>query len=519
MTTGSLPQALLRLRSRSPVVRYAAPVALMVLSVAVAVSVGHAELGDEILTPAVLFAAWYGGIGPGLVTVAIASLSISYFFTEPLYSLSVATEEDWAFLAVYTVSVVLVAWLTAIQQRTTDALLVARDELTARMHDLRAANADLRTEIAERERMAVEVRKQASLLDLTHDGIYVRDGGDVTTYWNRGATELYGWTSEEACGRSSHAMLRTVFPIPKSAIEAELYRTGRWEGELVQTTRDGARVIVTSRWSLQTDAEGRPVGILETNSDVTARRRADEMRDEARAALARVTRVTTLGEITASIAHEVNQPLAAVVMNGNACRRWLALDPPDLAEAREAAERVVRDGTRAAQVIARVRALLHGGAPEKQPLSLNEVVGEALAFTRGEIDRQGVTLRVALRDGLPMVSGDRVQLQQVLVNVVLNGIEAMAEVPESQRLLEIASQDDGAGGVRVAVSDRGKGLDPASAAQLFEPFFSTKPGGLGLGLAISRSIVEAHGGRIAATPNEGAGATIAITLPGGNGDA
>jgi len=240
---------------------------------------------------------------------------------------------------------------------------------------------------------------------------------------------------------------------------------------------------------------------------------AAETLGAARAELTRVTRVTMLGEVTASIAHEINQPLAAVVMNGNACRRWLALDPPDLDEARAAAQRIVSDATRAGEVIARVRALARREAPQRATLDANDVIREALAFTRGEIERHGATAAEELTEGLPPISGDRVQLQQVLVNLILNALDAMDGVTGRPRVLTIRSERADSGDVAIAVKDSGKGIDPSHLARIFEPFYSTKASGLGMGLAISRSIVEQHGGKIRAASNDGAGVTMRLTLP------
>src|SRR6185503_18594850 len=202
------------------------------------------------------------------------------------------------------------------------------------------------------------LREQAALLDLTHDTVFVRDEHDLITYWNRGAEELYGWTKAEAVGTVSHARMRTVFPAPLDEIMAELTRTGRWEGELVHTRRDGTTVVVASRWSLRRSTQGRVLAILETNNDITERKRAEEALDRARTELAHVTRVTTLGELAASIAHEINQPLAAIGADANACLHWLAADRPNLDSVREALTAIVKDGDRAGAVITRIRALL-----------------------------------------------------------------------------------------------------------------------------------------------------------------
>jgi PAS domain S-box-containing protein len=246
--------------------------------------------------------------------------------------------------------------------------------------------------------------------------------------------------------------------------------------------------------------------------DITDRKRAEDDLREVQAELAHVARVTTMGEMAASIAHEVNQPLSGVVINGNACLRWMAGDPPNMTEAREAVQRIIRDGKRASEVIARIRNLSRKSSVEKEPLDLNETIAEVVAFTQGEVRRARATLRTHLASDLPRVVGDRVQLQQVVLNLVLNGLEAMGAVADRPRELVIETKREDAEHVRVAVCDVGVGLDPESIHRLFDAFYTTKGGGMGMGLSISRSIVENHGGRLWAVPNEGPGATFLFTV-------
>jgi C4-dicarboxylate-specific signal transduction histidine kinase len=247
--------------------------------------------------------------------------------------------------------------------------------------------------------------------------------------------------------------------------------------------------------------------------EMAERRRAEEACNKAHADLARVTRITTMGELAASIAHEVNQPLAAVVINANTCVRWLAGDSPNIAEAREAASRIVRDGTRAGEVISRIRALVTKTATSKERLDINEAIGEVVALARSEVQRNGVTLGMKLADGLSPVLGDRVQLQQVLLNLVMNGVEAMSTVGERLRELVITTHDGEGDDVRVAVKDSGTGLDAQSMERIFDAFYTTKSRGMGMGLSISRSIVQNHGGRLWALANDGPGTTFQFTLP------
>ena len=254
----------------------------------------------------------------------------------------------------------------------------------------------------------------------------------------------------------------------------------------------------------------------ELRKEILERKSAEEALRKAQADLAHVTRVMTLAELTASIAHEVNQPLAGVVTNGNASLRWLARDPPDLEEARECLRRIIRDGNRAGDVIARLRALVKKSAPSKAPLDLSDIIHEVLAMIDPEARRHRVSVRTDLAAGLPPVRGDRVQVQQVLLNLVMNAIDAMQAVAERPRALLIRAQPHAAGHVLVAVRDSGSGLDPQNLARLFEPFYTTKTEGMGLGLSISRTIIEVHGGRLWATPNDGPGATFQFTLPVGS---
>lgn len=250
-------------------------------------------------------------------------------------------------------------------------------------------------------------------------------------------------------------------------------------------------------------------------AEMIERKRAEEALHKTQAELAHVTRVLTLGALTASIAHEVNQPLAAVVTNGNACLRWLARETPDLEEARAAVERIIRDGNRAGDVIRRVRTLAKKTDLQKAWLDINDVIHEVVALVQSEVRQYRVALRTELSAALPPVLGDRVQVQQVLLNLLLNGIEAMQPVTDWPRKLLIMSQRHASDAVLVAVQDSGIGLDPQRIDQLFDAFVTTKPNGLGMGLSISRAISEAHGGRLWASPNTGPGATFQFTLPMG----
>jgi PAS domain S-box-containing protein len=361
------------------------------------------------------------------------------------------------------------------------------------------------------------LKEQAALLDLTHDAIFVRDSNDVITYWNEGAEELYGWKRGEAVGATATSLLQTKLPISASAIAAELNKSDRWQGELVHTKRDGSSVAVASRWSLQRDDRGRAIATMETNSDITEKKHAEDELHKAQSELAHVTRITTLGELTASIAHEVNQPLAAVVTNGEAALRWLHRDVPDLKEVQSSLERMISNGRRASDVVARLRALARKTDLAMSPLDINEIIDDVLMLVERELDGHRITPKVNLaRTSLPVL-GDRVQLQQAIINLVMNAIQAMSEVHDRPRRLSIGSKiaADTADkkSVVVEVIDSGPGIDPAIANQIFTAFHTTKPDGMGMGLSICRTIIENHGGRITASSNPGFGAKFVASFP------
>jgi NO-binding membrane sensor protein with MHYT domain len=245
---------------------------------------------------------------------------------------------------------------------------------------------------------------------------------------------------------------------------------------------------------------------------LSEQKRAEEALRQAQADLARVNRVTTMGALTASLTHEVNQPIAAAVANANACLQWLARDHPDLEEARAAAMRIVKDGTRAAEIISRIRLLFKKGAPQQELIDENEVIREMIVLLRNEATRYSVSVRTELAPDLPQIMGDRVQLQQVMMNLITNGIDAMKDV-DGTRELAIKSQRAENEQLMVSVSDTGVGLPPQQADQIFNAFFTTKLHGTGMGLSISRSIVESHGGRLWATDNSPRGASFHLILP------
>lgn len=376
-------------------------------------------------------------------------------------------------------------------------------------------------DITERKRAEEAVRESQQLLQLVLAtlpvGVAVTDRAGDIVLANAASKRIWGdfmiASGPERWAKSKgfwHNSGERIAPANWASVRA--LRTGQTSlNELIDIESfDGQQKTILNSAAPIHNAEGLIVGAVIVNEDVTERVRAE-------AELTRVARWTIMGELTASIAHEINQPLVGVVTNANACLQWLAAGKPNLGEARKAVKRIARDGKRAGDVIARIRALLQKGEPVREPLNLNQIIRSTVSLLRSELQRKTVALRIELAPELPRVAGDRVQLEQVIMNLILNAVDALNEVTGRPRVLRIRTARAKRRLVRVEIRDTGVGIGPTQARRLFEPFFTTKPNGLGLGLAISRSIVEAHGGRLWATPNRGPGMTFQFTLPIQNG--
>jgi len=253
-------------------------------------------------------------------------------------------------------------------------------------------------------------------------------------------------------------------------------------------------------------------------SEIAEREAAEEGLIRAQAEIARIARVTTMGEFAASIAHELNQPLGGIVTSGDACLRWLAAKPPNLDEARQAVAAIIREGTRASSVLVRIRGLLSRGERLRERLDINGVIREVIALSEGELRRNAISLQMGIPENVAPVVVDRVLLQQVVLNLIMNAIEAMRTVSDRARALRIRTQEQPSGSIIVLVKDSGVGVDPDHSSRIFEAFYTTKAKGIGMGLTISRSIIEAHGGRLWAVANDGPGSTFCFTLPIEKGD-
>ena len=373
----------------------------------------------------------------------------------------------------------------------------------------------LREQLTERRRAEEELRRSEAYLAegqrISHTGSWAWNVSTGEVFWSRELFRIFGLDPE---GRALNIdLIKKLWHPDDRPFAGQTFDTA------VREKRDfemESRIVLPDGSIKHVRTVGHPAvndvddlrEFVGTVMDVTERRQGEEALRKAQAELAHVTRVTTLGEMTASIAHEINQPLAAVVNNASACLRWLAAH--NLEEARQSAALIIADGHRAGEIISGIRALAKKAPPQKDWVNINETILEVIALTRNEVQDNRVALQTQLSDELPLVLGDRIQLQQVILNLVMNGIEAMSAVTDRSRELTDRLRPYESDKVLVAVQDSGTGLEPESLDHLFTAFYTTKPKGMGMGLAISRSIIEAHGGRLWATPNDGPRRNVSI---------
>jgi PAS domain S-box-containing protein len=462
---------------------------------------------------AIMFTAWFGGLGPSLLATVAALVSFTYFFVDS-DSFGLAAN-DIPRIVLFGITALFVVSLMAAQRRNEESLRRARDQLQGAVQEQARLVEALRAENAERRRVQAYL-DEAERLSRTGTFSWKLATGDI--FWSKEGCRMMevGSTAEPPID----VLFQRVHKDDLALVQGELERVRRGEAEYDYEFRWLTQAGSTRHLHVRAHrvrSESGDDEIVGALTDVSETRQAQEALHTAQTALAHAARVATLGEMSASIAHEVNQPLAGIVTNGEAALRWLDRREPDLGEARSAIERMVRDGKRASQVVDHLRALVRKAPVQSTRLDLNEVIAEGVALIQREIHDRRAALQLDLASGLPAVVADRVELQQVVINLVVNGVQAMEAATDRPRDLVVRSFAQ-AGEVVVSVRDAGIGIDPSNINRLFNAFFTTKAQGMGMGLSICRSIIEFHGGRIWASNNAGPGMTFQFALPLSAGD-
>jgi len=426
---------------------------------------------------AVMLAGWYGRTGVGLFAVVLSTVVVDYYFIAPYKAFGVELEELPYFLT-FLLSAVVTSWLGSARRQAEERQKAHLDEL----------------------------------FEQTPDAIMLVGLEDQVLRINREFTRIFGYTPKDVVDRRSMDLIVPAH-LKGSASEARdrLYLGQHVSLETVRQRRNGTPVDV-SEVSFPVISNGKCLAYYVVFRDISGSKRALEELQNAQGELAHLSRITTMGELAASIAHEINQPIGAIVTNSNAAVRWLEQKPPDVGDAREALDWIVRDANRAAEVIGRIRSLLAKSGTPMVPLDVNDVIREVLTVMSHEIHRRGASATTNLTTPMPEVLGDRVQLQQVVLNLIMNSIDAMTSITDRKRELQIRSigKPDC---ILVEVQDSGPGWDDQHATSMFDPFFTTKTNGIGMGLTISRSIIEAHGGQLWAERGTPFGATLRFSLP------
>ena len=426
---------------------------------------------------AVMASGWFCGKGPGLFAVVVSSLSVDYLFFPPIGSFRVNLETIPYFLT-FLLSAAAASWLSAARKNAEEKQRAYLDEL----------------------------------FQQSPEAIMMLDLKARTVRINGEFSRMFGYEPEEVIGKLGMDLIVPAELHEQAVLTRDRLAHGESVNlETIRRRKDGS-ILTVSELAVPIIVGGERVADYVIFRDISESKKAAEALQRSQAELAHLSRVTTMGELVASIAHEVNPPIAAVVTHGSAAVRWLAMEPPNLDEVRESLNCIIGDANRAGAVIGRIRALLEKNTPHMTRLDVNEMIRGVLSLAESELRRGRVLLRTELAGDLPLVRGDRVQLQQVVLNLVMNSIEAMSTILDRPRELLIKSSKDNET-VLVQVRDRGTGLDAEQAERIFQPFFTTKAQGLGMGLSISRSIIEAHGGRLWIEAVTAPGAEFRFTLP------
>jgi PAS domain S-box-containing protein len=486
-----LPKAL------SAIQGYGLAILSVCVSLVVALSLGHYEF-HEVADPLFLFAiaivVWYAGSGPAILAVLLSGMANTYFFIEPVYTLYI-TRSDVPHFVIFILFASLLTWFATIRRRVERDLLLSRE--------------DLKREVDERT-------QQASLLNLTHDTIFVRDMNDIITYWNRGAQELFGWTEEEAIGKPAHELLHTVFPAPMDDIRAELLRSGRWDGELEKTRADGTQAVVASRWSLRRDEYERPTAVLETNNDITDRKRREQEISTLNEELGkRTTELESINKELEAFAYSISHDLRAPLRHMSGFTELLQKNAASVLN--EKSQRyvgmILESAKKMGNLIDDLLAFSRIGRAEthKKVVSLEQLVQEALGEVRQETEGRNIAWKVG---ALPALYGDGSMLRLALVNLISNAAKFTRTRAKAE--IEIGCQDQKPDHVVIFIRDNGVGFDMKYSNKLFGVFQRLHPTeafeGTGIGLATVQRIVHRHGGRVWAEGHVDKGATFYFSL-------
>src|SRR5271165_6498056 len=484
--------------AHSPVLRYGLAVTSFAIALGLALLAQRYGFRDVEL-PLFLFAVavtvWYAGIGSAILAVVLSSLAFDYFFTEPRYSFYVRSSE-LPYYAVFILFALLLTWFSAVRRRVEQQLLQSRNELQMEV---------------------VKRTQQASLLNLTHDTIFVRDMSDIISYWNRGAQELYGWRAEEAIGKRSHDLLRTVFPAPLDDMAADLLRNGRWEGELEKTKSDGTRVVVASRWFLQRNEQRIPIAILETNNDITQRKRGEEEVRQLNQELGKRTIELEainkeLEAFAYSISHDLRAPLRHMVGFTELLQKNASSVVDD--KGRRYMTTILESAKRMGTLIDDLLAFSRIGRAEAREsiVNLEELINEVRSEVAQEAEGRNITWKLG---PLPNLYGDRSMLKLALVNLLSNAIKFTRPRPQPE--VEVGCAEKQNGRIVIFIRDNGVGFDMKYANKLFGVFQRLhRPEefeGTGIGLATVQRIIRRHGGEVWAEGFVDKGATFFFSVP------
>jgi hypothetical protein len=454
---------------------------------------------------AVMGSAWFGGIISGFVAVGLSSLLVDYFFVPPFFSMSVAPPSQ-TYLGAFVICAIAMTLVSSAQRRSQVAVRDARDQLETKVQE---RTAELRQSNLELEE---SWRRLRMLTNAIPQQMWSTDADGNIEYCNQHLIDYIGSPMEGLVGE---AFFRHLHPLDERLFR-QVWRSALDAGKKFEVETRVRGADGTYRWFLirsvpQHSIDARIAHWYGIHIDIEQQYRAQQGLTVAHDELSRLSRTLSMGELAASIAHELNQPLTAVVTHAYACRKWLSAEPANLERAVATADKIVQESTRAAAVVARVRALFRKNDTVRESTDLNLLIMDLARVLRDDAIRRNVSIKLALAPDLPQVDLDQVQIQQVLLNLAINGMDAMADASEP-RELTIRSERQADNEICVTVEDRGVGLTADAPTRMFEPFFSTKPQGTGMGLAICRSIVEAHDGRIWASESAGGGAAFHFTI-------